>query len=143
MVEEQRKRVEDHMTRLVEELDKSHIRRMQADMHRCATTCCENDSYSMERVHSCISKCGNTLNKAQQYVEKEFERVQNRLQRCVMECNDKILDKMGPYPPQSDVDKYRDEFELCSTKCVDAHCESLPALEKTMKKVLASKKFDE
>lgn len=29
MVEEQRKRVEDHMTRIVEEIDKSILRKMQ------------------------------------------------------------------------------------------------------------------
>lgn len=66
----------------------------------------------------------------------------NRFQMCVMECNDKIKDEIGPNPTQSDVDKLSDEFEKCATACVDTYCDLLPALEKTMKKVLASKKFD-
>lgn len=68
--------------------------------------------------------------------------LQNRLQRCVMECNDKIKDHMGPNPTQSEVDKFSADFESCATKCVDTYCDLLPALEKTMKKVLGSKQFE-
>ncbi|OXU18110.1 protein FAM136A [Nasonia vitripennis] len=142
MVEEQRRRVEDQMTKMVEEIDKTYLRKMQGDMHRCAAACCDNQTYSVQKVHSCVENCGAPLNKAQQYVQGEFERVQNRLQRCVMECNDKIKDHMGPNPTQSEVDKFSADFEKCATKCVDTYCDLLPALEKTMKKVLGSKQFE-
>ena len=59
-----------------------------------------------------------------------------------MDCNDKIKDKMGPSPSQSEVNKFSEEFEQCATKCVDNYCDHLPTLEKTMKKVLANKNFD-
>lgn len=59
-----------------------------------------------------------------------------------MECNDKIKDKMGPNPTQSEVDRFSEDFEKCATKCVDVYCDLLPALEKTMKKVLSSKQFE-
>ncbi|XP_020281652.1 protein FAM136A [Pseudomyrmex gracilis] len=140
-MQEQKKRVEDHMTKMVEEIDKTYLRKMQRDMHLCAAQCCENETYSVQKVHNCVENCSSSINKAQQYVEGEFERVQNRLQRCIMECNDSIKDKMGPYPVQSDVDKYTEEFERCATKCVDSYCDLLPSLEKTMKKVLSKKEF--
>jgi len=66
---------------------------------------------------------------------------QNRLQRCVMECNDSIKDKLGPNPTQAEVDRYSEEFEKCAIKCVDTYCDLLPALEKTMKKVLNKKEY--
>ncbi|XP_025995447.1 protein FAM136A [Solenopsis invicta] len=140
-MEEQRKRVEDHMTRMVEEIDKSYLRKMQRNMHQCAAQCCENESYSIQKVHTCVENCNSSLIKAQQYVQGEFERVQNRLQRCIMECNDNIKDKMGPSPTQTDVDRYSEEFEKCATKCVDSYCELLPTLEKTMKKILSKNEF--
>lgn len=57
-----------------------------------------------------------------------------------MECNENIKDKIGLYPTQSEVDRYREDFEKCATKCVDSYCELLlPALEKSMKKVLSEK----
>ncbi|XP_015439054.1 PREDICTED: protein FAM136A-like [Dufourea novaeangliae] len=142
MVEGQRRRVEEHMNKMVEEIDKSYLRKMQGDMHRCAATCCDSETYSIQKVHNCVENCSGSLNKAQQYVQQEFERAQNRLQRCVMDCNDKIKDKIGPSPTQNEVDRYSDEFEKCATKCVDSYCDALPALEKTMKKVLSSKKYE-
>ncbi|CAB0035429.1 unnamed protein product [Trichogramma brassicae] len=141
MVEEQRKRVEEQMTKIVEDIDRTHLRKMQADMHRCAATCCDDKTSSIQRVHNCVENCSIPLNQAQQYVQGEFERVQNRLQRCVMECNDKIKDQMGPNPTQSQVNQYSTEFEKCATKCVDTYCDLLPQLEKTMKSFLASKQF--
>ncbi|XP_032683243.1 protein FAM136A-like [Odontomachus brunneus] len=141
MVEQQRKRVEDHMTKIVEEIDKSILRKMQRDMHRCAASCCENETYTIHKVHNCVENCSTSLHKAQQYVQGEFDRVQNRLQRCIMECNDNIKDKVGPNPTQTEVDRYGDEFEKCATKCVDSYCELLPSLEKTMKKVLSKNEF--
>ncbi|XP_050452472.1 protein FAM136A-like [Cataglyphis hispanica] len=140
-MEEQKKRVEDHMTKMVEEIDKTYLRKMQRDMHRCAAQCCDNETYSIQKIHNCVENCNSSLNKAQQYVQGEFERVQNRLQRCIMECNDNIKDKMGPNPTQIEVDKYSEEFEKCAITCVDSYCALLPSLEKTMKKVLSKNEF--
>lgn len=72
-------------------------------MHRCAAKCCENTDSSLERVQHCVDTCGSNLQQAQNYVQREIETFQNRLQRCVMECNDDIRDKMGPNPNESEV----------------------------------------
>ncbi|XP_015597668.1 protein FAM136A-like [Cephus cinctus] len=143
MVEQQRKRIEDTMTKMVEEIDRTYLRKMQGEMHLCAAKCCSNGTQSVQSVHSCVEQCSTTLNKAQQYVQGELERVQNRLQRCVMECNDNIRTEMGPNPTQDEVNKFSEQFEKCATKCVDTYCDLLPSLEKTMKKVLDSKRFDQ
>ncbi|XP_025074572.1 protein FAM136A-like [Pogonomyrmex barbatus] len=117
-MEEQRKRVEDHMTKIVEEIDKTYLRRMQRDMHRCAAQC-----YSL---FFCLLLFGYNIYNI-------YNIFQNRLQRCIMECNDNVKDKMGPNPTQITVDRYSEEFEKCATKCVDSYCELLPTMEKTMK----------
>ncbi|XP_046746370.1 protein FAM136A-like [Diprion similis] len=143
MVEEQRRRVEDKMTNMIEDIDKTYLRRMQGDMHRCAARCCDNETYSMQKVHNCVENCSTPLNKAQNYVQGELERVQTRLQRCVMECNDSIKDQMSPNPTQDEVNRFSDSFEKCATKCVDVYCDLLPSLEKTMKRMLAGSKFEQ
>ncbi|KAL2716102.1 protein FAM136A-like [Vespula squamosa] len=139
MVAEQRRRVEDLMTRMIEEMDKAYLRRMQGDMHRCAATCCDNESYNILQVQNCVENCSSSLNEAQNYVQNEFVRIQNRLQRCVMDCNDTIKDKMSSNLTQNEVDRYSEEFDKCATKCVDTYCDLLPSLEKSMKNVLSSK----
>lgn len=48
----------------------------KSDMHRCAASCCDNQSYTIQKLHSCIENCGTPLSKAQQYIQEEFDRVQ-------------------------------------------------------------------
>lgn len=48
----------------------------QRDMHRCAASCCENETYSIQKVHSCIENCSISLRQAEKYIREEFERVQ-------------------------------------------------------------------
>ncbi|KRT81364.1 hypothetical protein AMK59_6220, partial [Oryctes borbonicus] len=105
-------------------------------MHRCAAKCCDDNSVSLETVQRCVENCGNPLTKAQGYVQKELEGLQNRLQRCVMDCNDTVKDKMGPNPSDSEINKYTLMFENCAIKCVDKHLELIPTVMKAMKTVL-------
>lgn len=72
-------------------------------MHRCSAKCCDNPNYSLEQVQQCVERCSSSLTQAQNYVQKEMEHTQQRLQRCIMECNDKVRDQMGPTPSDSDV----------------------------------------
>lgn len=103
MVEQQRQRVEQEMTNMVNEIDRQYLRRMQAEMHRCAAKCCDNKEMTLEQVQRCVEGCSVPINNAQNYVQKELESLQSRLQRCVMDCNDSIKDQMGPNPSDDQV----------------------------------------
>lgn len=72
-------------------------------MHKCAAKCCENNEASLDSIQRCVEKCSVPLHNAQNYVQNELEGLQKRLQRCVMDCNDLIKDKMGPNPSDEDV----------------------------------------
>ncbi|XP_050296545.1 protein FAM136A [Anthonomus grandis grandis] len=137
MVEQQRQRIEQEMTKMINELDLQYLRKMQADMHRCAATCCDNQDTSLERVQKCVESCSTSLTWAQNYVQKELEGLQNKLQRCVMDCNDEVRVKMGPNPTDSDVDKFTKIFEDCATKCVDKQLGYMPSLFNRMKTELS------
>ncbi|KAF5299573.1 hypothetical protein FQR65_LT09378 [Abscondita terminalis] len=137
MVELQKQRVEQEMTVMIDELDKQFLRKMQATMHRCAAKCCDNLDVSLERVQNCVNACSTPFTNAQTYVQNELERLQTRLQRCVMECNDSIKDKIGPNPSEAEVNKYSLMFENCAIKCVDTHIDLIPTLMKSMKTVLS------
>lgn len=45
-------------------------------MHRCAATCCDNESYSIIQVQNCVENCSSSLHEAQNYVQNEFVRIQ-------------------------------------------------------------------
>ena len=71
------------------------------------------------------------------YVQNELERLQNRLQRCVLDCNDQIKDKISTNLSEDQIAKYTGEFDRCAIKCVDTTVDIIPSLFKTMKSVLA------
>uniref|UniRef100_A0A336L1V4 CSON003048 protein n=1 Tax=Culicoides sonorensis TaxID=179676 RepID=A0A336L1V4_CULSO len=137
MVEEQSRRIEHEITNVVDDLDKSYLRKMQVEMHLCAAKCCENQNASLDSVQSCVERCSLPLTRAQSYVQNELQYYQKRLQRCVMDCNDQVRDRMGPNPSNDDIQKYTNEFEKCAKTCVDKHIGLLPNLVKTIKAALS------
>ncbi|KAJ8942654.1 hypothetical protein NQ318_013367 [Aromia moschata] len=128
MVEQQRQRIEHEMTKMINEIDMEYLRKMQADMHRCAAQCCDNREASLERVQKCVENCSSKINWAQSYVQRELEQLQNKLQRCVMDCNDDVR-----------VEKFTSIFEDCAKKCVDKQIEYMPSLLKKIKADLSKK----
>ncbi|XP_076160586.1 protein FAM136A-like [Ptiloglossa arizonensis] len=141
MIEDQERRVQKYWNEMMEKIYKSQLKKIQGDMHKCAADCCDNEIYSMQKVNNCIENCKSPLINAENYVIQESERTADRLKRCIMDCNDKILDKMGPKPSQSEIDRNKEELETCTTKCVNSYCDMLPTLEKKMKEVLSNKKY--
>lgn len=110
-------------------------------MHRCAAACCEDKDASAESVQRCIQNCNRRLEVAQNVVQEEFNHFQNRLQRCIMTCNDTIRDKAGANPSDAEIAKYQKEFEGCARKCVDSHIDLIPNILKKMRETFSKKEF--
>ncbi|CAG0922144.1 unnamed protein product [Notodromas monacha] len=96
-------RVQDAVTQMINDLDKLTLRRMQGDMHRCAARCCDDRESHLEAIHRCIENCAIPLNKAQTKVQGEMQQFQNRLQRCVLTCQDKVQDTLRPETTEVEV----------------------------------------
>uniref|UniRef100_UPI00398E3DF1 protein FAM136A n=1 Tax=Pristiophorus japonicus TaxID=55135 RepID=UPI00398E3DF1 len=133
--EPQQRRLQAAVDGMVQGLEREQIRQMQAKMFKCSADCCENGNASMEEVHQCIERCHTPLAKAQAVLTGELERFQNRLQRCMMDCNDKARDAFDSGVKEQDV-KYK--VESCVTKCVDDHAYLIPSMTKNLKESLAS-----
>ena len=63
---------------------------------------------------------------------------QDRLQRCAMDCQDQVKDKITPSTSELDVSKYRGQFEGCVVKCADNHIALVPNMMSKMKEILQS-----
>nr|XP_053657473.1 protein FAM136A-like isoform X2 [Cherax quadricarinatus] len=63
-------------------------------MHLCAAVCCEKTENSVDQVHRCIESCSTPLTQAQSFVQNELSQFQERLQRCVMTCQDRVRDQV-------------------------------------------------
>jgi len=131
-------KITQKMNEMVDELDRTRLRKIQLNMHKCATKCCVNEEASLEETQRCIEKCSQGVNTAQNFVQQEIGSFQNRLQRCVLDCQDSAKDKIGLNPSDTEVEVAKAGFEVCAIKCVDNHVKLLPDLLKRMQKYLDS-----
>jgi len=136
MAEDAQHRVQTAVTNMIDDVDKSFLRKMQRAMHTCAAKCCEDERAGLDDVHRCVENCAQPLHKAQSFVQTEMQQFQERLQRCVMECQDKIRDKVGSDTTENQALQYKAEFESCAIRCVDNHMDRIPQYTKKIKDVL-------
>uniref|UniRef100_A0A6A7G566 Protein FAM136A-like isoform X2 n=1 Tax=Hirondellea gigas TaxID=1518452 RepID=A0A6A7G566_9CRUS len=137
MAEQAQSRIQESMTSLVNDLDKSFLRIIQRDMHRCAAECCDQKEPSVDQVHSCIERCSAPLHGAQSYVQNELQQFQERLQRCVLMCQDRVKDRVTANTSEAQVNVYKAEFEACAMSCVDDHIQLMPSTKRRIADTLA------
>jgi|TARA_B110000977_G_scaffold128369_1_gene163881 hypothetical protein len=61
-----------------------------------------------EEMHSCLQKCGEPIAQHEAAVMGEMQQFQQRIQRCVVQCQDRQAGKESP-----DTGKY----EKCVSEC--------------------------
>ncbi|KAK8381970.1 hypothetical protein O3P69_015167 [Scylla paramamosain] len=137
MVDQAQHRIQEAMTSLVDDLDKTYLRGMQRTMHLCAASCCEKKESSVDQVHRCIENCSTPLTQAQSFVQNELSQFQERLQRCVMVCQDRVKDHVHADATETQVSAYKAEFEGCAMQCVDEHIQLMPSVKKRIASILA------
>lgn len=87
----------------------------------------------MDSVQMCISSCSKDLAAASQVVQEELANYQNRLNRCAMDCEDKVKDKVPANAKTDQLDRYRAIYEDCVVKCIDTATSGLPGLSTRIK----------
>ncbi|XP_072042356.1 protein FAM136A-like [Amphiura filiformis] len=132
-----REKVDQGVTDMVTQLDKDVFRKMQIKMYQCSAKCCENQQSSMEAVQSCVQNCQRPVASAQEYMQKELEDFMERLQRCSLQCQDDVKDKLSPSTPSNEIEKIKSRLETCLVQCGERHTALLPGMTKRMKSNLA------
>jgi len=132
-------KVSNAMQSFAEDLDKSFFRELTRKMHLCAAQCCEDMSASSQSVAVCQRNCAVKTEAAHQYTSQEMEDFQNRMQRCVMVCEDQIRGRVTADLSEKQIDVYRKEHEVCSLNCIDTHLAQLPALKNKIIDTLKTK----
>jgi len=138
MAEAAQNRVQMAMKDFIDNIDKSKLRPVQKKMYLCNADCMDNSMGSMEEVQRCVERCSTPAQRSQNYVQSELEQFQASLSRCVQLCQDDIKDKVGVNTPESELSKYRREFESCAITCCDKNILKLPNLLTKIKETLDS-----
>jgi len=142
MASEAQTRVQQSFHQLMNDLDKSCMRNIQGEMHKCAAKCCDRTDLSMEGNHECISRCSQPLQSAQAYVEREVNAFQDRIERCVLSCQDSIKDKIGANTTDDQMKGFTAQFESCVVKCVDTHIGLMPNMLSKMRQSIQKSSYN-
>ena len=94
--------------------------------------------HCVSQVQRCVERCSTPAQRSQNYVQSELEQFQASLSRCVQICQDDIKDQVGVNTPESEIAKYRREFESCAINCCDKNILKLPNLMIKIKEALDS-----
>ncbi|XP_017041955.1 protein FAM136A [Drosophila ficusphila] len=120
-LEEQRERVDNATLTAMEDLDRDYLRKLQIEMHTCATACCADADASAEAVQRCVDRCQIRLTRARCFVQQGLSDFENRLEKCIQQCRIHGSDS---------------QLERCSSNCVDSHVASLPEMLRAMRDTL-------
>ena len=59
------------------------------------------------------------------------------MQRCVLQCQDTIRDRITPGATEEQLGVFKKDFEQCVVKCADTHIDLIPSILKRIKAVLS------
>jgi len=125
-------RLQNAVTKMVDDIDAQYLRKLQYDMYNCSAKCCGDKKMTMDEVQQCVEKCSTPVNEAQAYLQQEMNSFQQRVQRCAMDCNDKVKDQMPGKPTDKDYEHGKSMMETCVAQCADLHVNLVPQLTRKL-----------
>ncbi|KAL2920810.1 hypothetical protein RDABS01_012301 [Bienertia sinuspersici] len=101
---------------------------LQQAYFKCAYDCFDR-SRTHEQISSCVEHCSVPVMQAQQLVEGEMAKFQEKLQRSLMVCQDRY-ESAKLQPGQSNS---MNDLESCVNQSIDENIKTLPSLVERMK----------
>ena len=117
------------MEKLVQELDKRHLRPLLKESYVCMSKCCDTAEDSAA-LQNCCHDCERKVQLAEKTVQLQLNDFQNRLQRCVQRCQDSAQESLPSQPKDSDVSKAQDKLANCAADCAVEYERQIPKMQR-------------
>ncbi|RMX69100.1 hypothetical protein DD238_001928 [Peronospora effusa] len=136
------KKLQDAVTKMVDRLDRNFLRAMQRDGYLCAAKVFENKNWSSDQLAAAVERCQMPTNQLNQFMQQEMQNLQNRVQRCAQDCQDKAKDSLptSGNPSESQIAQAQKDMEKCVNRCVDMHVKLLPTISSRIEQAVAQVK---
>lgn len=118
------RKLNDAITNMSSGLHRNYLRRIYGDAFNCSYRCTEDTSLDPLQFSQCVEKCSSKITQAEGTMQKEMESAQDRLMRCIRNCEDKAKDSND-----KDQNRLRSGFESCVVNCADEIQQLLPKIE--------------
>eukprot|EP00899_Mesostigma_viride_P020861 jgi/Mesvir1/28777/Mv09257-RA.1 len=135
---EKQQKLQETFEAVAEKLDKQLTRPIQKTAYLCAAECCDKvkDSKSLP---ACFERCNLPLERAQSIINREFNMVQARLQRCAETCRERAQDTLpvGKDPTPAQVADAQRLMEACAGSCADEAIQLVAKMEEKIRHAVA------
>ena len=99
---ELQQKLQSAVEKMLDSIDKKHLRPMQKKSYLQMASCFDNNSASQSQLQSCVEKSALSIQNAQNVIQNEMNGFQGRLQRCVQSCQ-----VIVSYPPNNAILKIK------------------------------------
>ena len=125
--DEMQRKLQREVDSMLASLDKERLRPLQKNTYLKMATCLDNTSASQDQVQRCLEHQQIFLQNAQQVMQGEMGKFQERLQRCAQTCQDEVSHELTP-----NMDRASPKFlgiekkvNACMGTCVERHIDLL------------------
>ncbi|CAN0122839.1 unnamed protein product [Ascophyllum nodosum] len=135
MTERDQEALDKGFRSLGDNIDKLYSRPLQKTAYLCMARCNDSSTLSSEAVNACMRRCEQPLHEVNDVVQQEVGALQNRIQRCIMDCADEAKDLIPPGAKEGDavVQRAMAQNVKCTGVCVKKHLTLLPGIEAKIK----------
>ena len=122
------RKLQDAVDAMLETLDKERIRPLQKSTYLKMAACFDSKTATAPQIENCIHNSSSKVQVSQQIIHQEMNAFQNRLQRCIAECEDTVRDK---FPQLNESQRDQAQIQLMSgmSSCVDKHIAMLKSVK--------------
>ena len=112
----------------VSQIETERLRPLQRNTYLKMAECCNSKSSSQD-VERCVRGCASPGQIVQQVIQNEIGQLQNRLERCSMQCQDEVQDKYPNLTSLSGNPGAEAMMTKCASSCVDKHIAMLKSIK--------------
>ncbi|KAF1785436.1 Protein of unknown function DUF842, eukaryotic [Phytophthora cactorum] len=108
-------KLQDAVDKMVDRLDRTLLRGLQRDGYLCAAKVFENKSWSSEQLAAAVERCQMPTQQLNQFMQQEMQNFQNRIQRCVQDCQERRRTRCLPVatPARSRLPRAEGHGDVC------------------------------
>ena len=124
------KDLQNEIEKLQDNMVDKIFRPVMKDSFSCAAKCCINAN--SKNLNHCAENCMKKMPVMQNIVQQEMQTFQQRLQRCQMNCNEEVQDKVSMADMSRLSESAKDELEQqlrsCANRCFVNFRGKIPSL---------------
>lgn len=125
-------KLQNNVEEIMDKIDKTKIQPLQKASLLKMAACV--DLTSRPQIDQCMQKNQVSMATAQNIINQETQQFQQRLERCMMDCQDSVRDKNF-----KSEDSMNNAYYACATTCVDKTIGMLKTLQGRIEKEIDAK----